>query len=93
MTSEAVFVVEFDCSNCGKQWDDEYAERTEVGPLVHDRDVHVRNVDCEEFGMHNCDCCYKVFCPNCELADAVGVERRYPVGEEPEPEEAGEADA
>lgn len=87
---EPVFVIDLECGNCGADWERSFPPQT----VVHDADegdnpafpsagVTVRDDTCRVFGG-DCDCCYRVECPTCELADHVTVAGRNPVTDEGE---------
>jgi hypothetical protein len=74
--TEPVFEVTYGCGNCGNEWSEELPPRVDVRDSSSVEDVRVYARDCEELGMNNCECCYRVACSVCELSDDVYVESR-----------------
>lgn len=77
MTDEPVFETTLYCKNCGDEWTHEVPTRTEINRVTANG-VKVTYKDCETFGPQ-CDCCYYIDCPTCELREHVRVEDRNPI--------------
>lgn len=70
VTDDPAFEVEYECGNCGAEWDDSYGAETAVTQF-HD-EVSVNDRGTFEAG-------YSVVCPTCELIEGVTVVDRNPV--------------
>lgn len=77
---EDVFAVEFECENCGMEWEETYPRRTAVRREAHYSAIVALDEDCSEF-IQDCDCCHREVCPNCDLREHVTVSNRRPLEE------------
>jgi hypothetical protein len=68
--TQPAFEVEYECENCGAEWDDSYVAETAVTQFDDEVSVNQRN----EFSAG-----YSVVCPTCELIEGVTVVDRNPV--------------
>lgn len=76
---DPVFTVTFECNNCGDTFDRDLPPRTTVTTARSLGGMVVRNEDCSSMGLINCECCYRVHCPTCDLYGNIRDVERSPL--------------
>lgn len=79
--SEGAFAVTFGCENCGNEWHKAFPSKTVVTTSAAQMDrVVVNNTTCPQLLGADCECCYVIGCPVCEMGGGVTIDDRHPVG-------------